>query len=78
MIRFLTNGTQFYSFERIEIHQNPPILGEKYKYRICQYLSDSDFERGRHVSMWEGEDVGSVRSRWENLISRGFTRRELH
>ena len=76
MIRFLTNGTQFYSFERIEIYQNPPMFPPQYKYRICQYLSDSDLDRGRHSTMWEGHSVDHVRERWANLIGRGFASTE--
>lgn len=76
LIRFLTNGTQFYSFEQYERYQHPPILAPQYRYRICQYLSESDLERGRHSTMWEGHNVDEVRQRWANLIGRGFASTE--
>lgn len=70
MIRFLTNRNQFYTFERFE--DSP-----QYQYRICQYLSESDMNRGRHATVWEGHGVDHVRERWANLISRGFTQTEI-
>lgn len=75
MIRFLTNGTQFYSFERMAVYGiRPQTYGyrPRYRYRICQYLSAEDYHRGRDSTMWEGNDVDTVRSRWAYQMGRGY------